>query len=269
MPARASRICAVLMYCWLLALPAVCHAETVLITGANSGLGFQFASQYAARGWKVIATHRRASVPDNLAALAAKFENVQVERLDVTRPSEIHALAAKLKDVPIDVLINNAGVKILGPMDDPRSFEAQQFGTLDYAQFDIFMHTNALGPIAIAQAFLGNVKASPHGKIISISSSSASISPPLTASHTGYWYAASKVALNLFMKYLAQDIRQDGIVVVLFQPGEVRTGILEYLKIPGLMDPAESVASMIRIIDTLTMADTGKFLTHNGSPQPF
>lgn len=91
-------------------LPRPTAAETVLITGANSGIGLEFTKQYAANGWTVIATYRRSQVPESLAKVTAEFKNVRVERMDVTRQDEIKALATRLKNVAIDVLINNAGV---------------------------------------------------------------------------------------------------------------------------------------------------------------
>src|SRR5579885_3743796 len=92
------------------AIPAAALADTVLITGANSGIGLEFARQYAAKGWTVIATHRRARTPASLADLAARYKSVRIEHLDVTNVEEAGALARKLAGVPIDVLINNAGV---------------------------------------------------------------------------------------------------------------------------------------------------------------
>src|SRR5262245_62022269 len=89
---------------------AVASAETVLITGANSGLGLEFTKQYAAKGWTVIATHRRRELPETLAAVVAEHPKVRVETLDVTDLEQAKALAAKLEDVPIDILVNNAGV---------------------------------------------------------------------------------------------------------------------------------------------------------------
>ncbi|MEZ5571595.1 MAG: SDR family oxidoreductase [Halioglobus sp.] len=248
---------------------AVCSAETVLITGSNSGIGYAFAEKYASMGWKVIATHRRSETPETLKTLAAKYDNVQVERMDVTSNSDIDSLAEKLKGTTIDVLINNAGTMIIGKLGDPETVASQQFGTLDFDQFDTFMHTNAMGPIKIAEAFVDNVKASKNGKIVNISSTAGSISPPISAFREGYWYKASKVALNMMMKNLAYDLKKDGIVVIMFHPGGVRTEILKDVKFPGLMEPSDSVNAMVTLIDKLTLADSGKFLAFDGKPQPF
>lgn len=248
---------------------AVCSAETVLITGANSGIGFAFAEQYASMGWDVIATHRRAETPETLNVLAQKYGNVQVERMDVTRNAEIDSLAQKLKGTPIDVLINNAGVMVVGKLGAPGVAAAQKFGTLDYEQFDTFMHTNVMGPIKIAEAFVSNIRASKDGKIVNISSTAGSITPPISAFREGYWYKTSKVGLNMVMKNLAYDLKKDGIVVILFHPGGVRSEKLKDIKFPGLMEPSESVGAMVKIIDNLTLADSGKFIDYNGKPQAF
>src|SRR3954466_8640617 len=95
-----------------LATPGLSAAQTVLITGANSGIGLEFAKQYAAKGWTVIATHRRAEIPKALKELSAHFKNVRVESLDVPNLAQVKELATRLVNVPIDVLINNAAVYI-------------------------------------------------------------------------------------------------------------------------------------------------------------
>src|SRR4249919_2483410 len=98
---------------FLVALGAVTRpasAETVLITGANSGIGLEFVKQYAAKGWTVIATSRRAGVPESLAGVIKDHKNVRVEKLDVTSADDLKALTTKLNGEPIDLLINNAGV---------------------------------------------------------------------------------------------------------------------------------------------------------------
>ncbi|MEZ5569491.1 MAG: SDR family oxidoreductase [Halioglobus sp.] len=252
----------------LVAFASLSSAETILVTGANSGIGFAFAEAYAAKGWTVIATHRRSEAPESLTTLAAKYPTVKIERMDVTDHAQIDALAKRLNGAPIDIIVNNAGMMVVGAVGDPKAVAAQQFGTLDYEQFDDFMHTNALGPIKIAEAFAPNIRASKSGKVVNISSTAGSISPPISPFREGYWYKTSKVALNMLMKNLAYDFKKDGIVVVMFHPGGVRTTKLKDVKLP-LMEPAESVSAMIKIIDGLTLADSGKFLRFDGTPEPF
>ncbi len=244
---------------------AVTHADTVLITGANRGIGLEFAKQYATRGWTVIATHRRDQTPATLAALAAQHDTVRVEQMDVTDHGQIDRLAAKLASTPIDLLINNAG--ITGDFTQPAP---QSFGTLDHEQFQRFMRTNALGPLKITEAFRDHVIAGKGKKVVAISSLAGSLSmqsgpvPP-----GGYWYKASKAALNLFMINVARELKPQGVVVALLSPGQVRVEKIADAKIPGLIEPEESIAGMIKVIDSLTLEDAGSFLRYSGEPQPF
>ena len=243
-------------------------AGTVLITGSNSGIGLEFAKQYSVRGWNVIATHRRDSIPATLRELSGRYPTVRVEHMDVTSKKDIDTLAKKLDGTPIDVLINNAGAVLLGDYDDPKSGAAQQFGTLDYSQFDVFMHTNVLGPVMIVEAFLDNIKAGKLKKIVNISSAAGSITMPVR--YPGmYWYKSSKTALNMVTKNLAFDLKKEGIIVVMFHPGGVRVEKLKNANFPGMIEPSESISGMIKVIDGLTMDDSGKFLTHTGETQPF
>src|SRR5690349_21916065 len=106
----ARALVAALSLAAVLAAPSAAAADTVLITGANSGLGLELVKQYAAKGWTVIATHRRDGVPDSLQPVIAEHPNVRAERMDVSSIDEVRALAAKLAGTPIDVLINNAGI---------------------------------------------------------------------------------------------------------------------------------------------------------------
>ena len=198
-------------------------ADTVLITGANQGIGLEFAKEYAARGWTVIATHRRTSTPEELAKLAAQYPLVRIERMDVTDPAQIAALGAKLKGVPIDILLSNAGLKCEpNPVNKPGGNTNQMFGTLDYKLLDDFIHTNVAGPLMISETFIGNVKASHQKKIIAISSSAAgSVSvPPFMPNGSPvpdhYWYRISKAALNSAMRLLSAQFKDQGIIVVMF-----------------------------------------------------
>ena len=259
--------------CLLVLLPLQALADTVLITGANSGIGLEFAKQYAARGWSVIATHRRDSTPDTLKALMQEHKNVRVEKMDVTDRAQVDALAQKLAGTPIDVLINNAGVFVLGGANGQWNnagahYDGQIFGTLDYQQFETFMKTNVAGPAMVTEAFAPLVKASRQKKIVSISSSNGQITgKPLCCGLI--WYRTSKAALNKLMIQVAQVLKKQGVTVALFNPGAVRVEKQKDLEFPGMIDTPTAVGGMIKVIDRLTIADAGKFLQYDGKDQPW
>ena len=166
-------------------------ADTVLITGANSGIGLELAQQYAAKQWTVIAVHRRDETPPSLAALSKEHPNVRVEKMDVTSQEQVFGLAKRLQGTPIDVLINNAGIFCL--CDWMEQDTSQRFGTLRYADFEPIFETNVKGLIMVSEAFVEHVKASRQKKIINISSAVGTISTPSVRS---FWYGASKAAVN-------------------------------------------------------------------------
>ncbi|MGC1457648.1 MAG: SDR family oxidoreductase [Steroidobacteraceae bacterium] len=249
-------------------------AQTVLITGANQGIGLEFAKEYAARGWTVIATHRRTSTPEELAKLAARYPKVRIERMDVTDPAQIAALGAKLKGVPIDILLNNAGLVRTEPVNKPGGNANQKFGTLDYKLLDDFVHTNVAGPLMITETFIANVKASRQKKIIAISSAAGSVSvPPFMPNGSPvpdhYWYRISKAALNSAMRLLSAQFKDDGIIVVMFHPGGVQVESFGDDKLPGFVPPPEAVGKMIRTIDGLTLKDSGRFMDNDGRDHPW
>ena len=245
------------------------RAETVLITGSNQGIGLEFAKEYAAKGWTVIATHRRDTTPNELATLQQLYPTkVRVERMDVTDPGQIKALALKLKGQPIDVLLNNAALIRFGPITDRRGSAGGLFGTLDYDQLDQFIHTNVAGPLRVTEAFIDNVRASRQKKIIAISSAAGMVSvPPRSADH--YGYRISKAALNSAMRLLAVQFKDEGIIVALFHPGGVQVESLGDLKLPGFVPPPEAVGKMIVTIDGLPLKDSGRFLQTDGRDQPW
>jgi NAD(P)-dependent dehydrogenase (short-subunit alcohol dehydrogenase family) len=256
------------------AAASLTSAETVLITGANQGIGLEFAKQYAARGWIVIATHRRTSTPEELAKLAAKYPKLHIERMDVTDAAQIEALGAKLKGQPIDILLSNAGLVRTDPLDKPGGNKNQMFGTLDYKLLDDFIHTNVAGPLKIAETFIANVKASKQKKIVAISSAAGSVSvPPFMPNGSPvpdhYWYRISKAALNSSMRLLAAQFEKDGVTVVMFHPGGVQVESFGSMKLPGFMPPEEAIGKMIKTIDGLTIKDTARFLDNDGKNHPW
>jgi NAD(P)-dependent dehydrogenase (short-subunit alcohol dehydrogenase family) len=245
-------------------------AETVLITGASQGIGLEFARQYAARGGNVIATHRRAATPAELAMLARKHSNLRVENMDVTDAAQIEALGEKLKGLPIDVLLHNAGYVRTEPLDQPGGNTNQLFGSLDYALLDEFVHTNVAGPLKITETFIENIRASRQKKIVAISSAAGSVSvPPFMPNGSPipdhYWYRITKAALNSAMRLLASQLEADGITVVMFHPGGVQVESFGTLKIPGLMSPQEAIGNMIGTIDRLSLKDSGRFIDNDGT----
>jgi len=245
----------IMIFAAILAQAQRAAADTVLITGANTGIGLEFAREYAAKSWTVIATHHRPTTPTELVDLAAKYKNVRVEKMDVSR-----------KGVPIDIVINNAGVYAGTPA-------AQDFGTFDYSLFDTIMAVNVRGPLMVMEAFVDNVKASHQKKFVSISSTVGSLTQPFPGSGAVF-YRTSKAALNKEMQVLADVLKPDGVSIFMIHPGQVRTDRLTSLS-PGIttskayMDPAESVGQMIPTIQRLTIAESGHFVRYDGEPLAF
>lgn len=227
---------------------------TVLITGANRGIGLEFVRQFAERGWNVIATARNPKKADELNALAAENGQIVVEQLDVTDHTRIDWLAETYRDQPIDILLNNAGLT-------PKY--ASAFKPLKGVDFDIALQSfevNAIGPLKLSQAFMSHVAASDQKKIIVVSSKGGSFaeSPEMPMM---YSYRGSKAALNMYMYTLSFESPKQGVIVTLISPGSVRTfeapgGV----KMPGMIEVDESVSKMLKVIDGLTPEDNGKFL---------
>jgi len=237
--------------------------NTVLVTGANRGIGFEFIRQYVEKGWRVIAGVRDPDRAEDLQSLAAGHDAINIEKLDVASVASIDALAAKLAGQPIDVLINNAG--IFG------EFADQAFGAIDFDQFDMFMRTNALGPLKMCEAFVPHVRAGRTRKMVSITSQAGSFGLDSGGLPGMYFYKSSKAAQNMIMRNVANDVKAHGIMVCILSPGMVNTAgeIPPERRFPGLIEPPESIAGMIDVIDRLTIDDNGSFIRYSGEPQPW
>jgi NAD(P)-dependent dehydrogenase (short-subunit alcohol dehydrogenase family) len=247
---------AAVMAAGLMASGAV-QAATVLITGSNRGLGLEFAKQYAAQGWTVIATTRKPAEAKELNDLAAKNKSVMVEKLDVTDLDSVKALAAKYKGKPVDVLINNAG--ILG--DVPK----QTFGNLDRDLFRQVMDTNVFGAFAVSEAFRENVAASEQKKIVALTSLLGSIT---TAGPGHTYYKASKAAMTMGLRVLGSESRKQGIIVGIIAPGVADTDMLKEFgyKGPLTVSAATAVEGMIKVIGSLTPEMVKKPINYDGKP---
>ena len=225
---------------------------TVLITGANRGLGLEFVRQYAARGWAVLACCRALAEALELAAVRG---NVEVHALDVRDLDAIASLARTLAGRPIDILLNNAGV--YGP-------QKMTLGRIDYDAWKEVLLVNTLAPARLAECFIENIATSDRKLIACISSKMGSIAANAEGRH--YLYRSSKAALNAVVKSLSIDLRERGMSVVTLHPGWVRTdmgGAEADLEIPT------SVTGIIGVLDRVKLADSGKFFDYDGSEIPW
>ena len=245
----------VILCLFLGALSAACsqaepHTDpTVLITGANRGLGLEYARQFTEKGYNVIGTARTPEDADALRALGAK-----VVQLDVTSQQSVYALAAELADQPIDILINNAGY-----------FNREDI-TLEAASADIFLRTmdiNAAGPLRVTQALIPNLMAGDMKKVISMSSQLGSIQRS-----SGQWYAyrASKTALNQINKIWSEEFSDQGFIFTVVHPGWVQTDMGGD---NATYTPEESVSGLLKVIDGLAAQDNGAFYDLKGETIPW
>jgi NAD(P)-dependent dehydrogenase (short-subunit alcohol dehydrogenase family) len=239
-------------------------APTILITGTSRGIGLEFTRQYAALGWNVIATCRRPHEANELQEIAAKHANVTIEELDVLRHDMIDALAKKYAKQPIDVLLNVAGF-----FGDPLQMKGSFFGRLNYDLWDLYVHTNAIGPLKMAEAFLGSVAASEQKKIMTISSQQGSIQASYGPG--SYFYRGSKAALDMFMHTLAEDvkIKRASALVGLFSPGLIIDDRTRNLPLEGKVERPIAVAGMIDIIENFTPEMSGGFYKWSGETVPW
>jgi len=216
---------------------------TILITGANRGIGLEFARQYSEDGWKVIATARQSSAElDGL--------DVEVKALDLSDADAVEAFPGKI-DRSLDLFIANAGTN--HPMNTD--------GVQNARDWEAMMMVNAIAPYQLGKALLPRMTSG--GKMIALSSGMGSI-----AENSGGWipYRTSKAALDMAWNCLSLEARSRGIPCVLFSPGWVKT------RMGGSgaeITSQESVSAMRRLIDRLTMDDTGKFMRRSGSEIPW
>jgi len=231
---------------------------TVLITGSNRGIGFEFVRQLAARDWRVIATTRSPEQASELAALAENDSNIRIETLDVTDDAEIAALKEKYTGEPIDVLLLNAAIGPTG---------LQPFAKLNMEDAQRYFAVNAIGPMQVAQAFYDNVKASKLKQIVVISSDSGSFGAG--SKIPALWhYKASKAALNMYFHTLAFETKRRGVITVMLHPGMVATNP-STARLPGAMPTPDSVRQMLDVIDALTPEDNGRFIDYRGESMPW
>ncbi len=247
--------------------------KTALITGTSKGIGLEFAKQYGAKDYNVIATYR-GELSAGLQSLKENNENIWLMDCSLDDLDQIDQMAENLADQDIDVLISNAG--LMGREGGPAAQIGERIGTLDYGLFDLYMATNVRAPAKLVECLLENVKRSKDKKIAIISSGAGSFGMPATLPGN-YWYKASKAALNMIMRNMADDIRSAGVTLLNFHPGLVITERLEpmrdmIMKMSGQEKPfetSEAVANMIETIDRSSIEQSGSFVRNDGSKMPW
>jgi NAD(P)-dependent dehydrogenase (short-subunit alcohol dehydrogenase family) len=235
------------------------YVPTVLITGANRGIGLEYVRQYAARGWNVIGTARKPAEAAELNDLAKANPRITVEQLDVSDLASIDALAKRWEGKPVDILVNNAG--ITGAAQD------QMFGKFNFPVYEQVFRTNVVGPLKMAEAFQKNLEASEQKKLVNVSSSEGSIGS-VTAGRL-FFYRSSKAALNMEMKNLALVLKNKGISLALINPGPVDTDMMKGMPKSFLRSKEQAVADLIRITDRLSVNNTGLFWNYSGEYLPW
>ncbi|CAH1667888.1 NAD(P)-dependent dehydrogenase (Short-subunit alcohol dehydrogenase family) [Chelatococcus asaccharovorans] len=220
----------------------------IVITGCDTGLGLEFARQYAADGHRVHATCLDLRNADEARAISG---DITVSKLDVTDHAAIEAFAEGLAGAPVDILLNNAGIGRPHP----------PFGQTDYANWRRILETNLIGPMKLAECLVENVAASELKTMAFVSSRMGSIA--LNNSGGSYAYRSSKAGLNMVVKSLAVDLAPRHVSVIALHPGWAATE-------PGGRVPvAESVAGMRGVLHRAGRHHTGIFQTYHDQPLPW
>lgn len=230
--------------------------KTILITGANRGLGLEFCRQYLEAGWRVIATTRLPSTAKVLTALAKEYSSLQIEALDVADFTQITSLSERLAEESIDVLLNNAGVY------GDRS--GQTFGAIDCQEWAKTFEINTMAPVKVAEAFLPQLENGRNKLIVSVSSLMGSMTD--NTSGGSLIYRSSKAALNAVMKSLAIDLKSKAIGILILHPGWVKTDMGGE---NALIEVEESVSGMIEQIKAFEIQQTGSFIRYDGGLVPW
>jgi len=227
--------------------------STILITGASRGIGLETARQFAMQeGWRVHASCRRPASAKELDVLRRRCEGrLAVHQLDVTDPGQIRSLAEALRDESIDILLNNAGVYGEGQT---------SFGHADESVWLDVLRVNTIAPLRMAEAFVGHVARSQRRIIATVSSRMGSIDDNGSGGY--YPYRSSKAGVNMVMRSLARDLAPRRIIAVALSPGWVRT---EMGGPQAPLSPERSVSGLRKVLTSLTLRDSGRFLEHDGA----
>ena len=237
--------------------------STIMITGANRGLGLEFAKKFAENGWKVLAMCRNLNDIDELKLISKKFD-INIFSLDVLDYSSIDECAHKLNNVSIDILLNNAGIQ--GSL-------LQSYDKIDYEEWKKVFSTNVMSVMKVCQSFLSHVESSEKKLVVNISSGTSSISlqnsaKSISSSSKGelYLYRTSKTALNMVSRCMAWELMPRGVSVILLSPGSICSDLGEA---KARLSLEESINNCYTLINSWAINNTGRFYLYDGSEIPW
>jgi len=229
--------------------------KTVLITGANRGIGLEFARQYLAEGWHVLAACRDPRRADDLRGVPQGAGRLDILKLDLSETSSFDSFAAEARSLAqkLDLLVNNAGIL-------PEHGDSD--GLAPESLTDAF-RVNTVGPVFLTRSLVPLLElAAPGALVVNISSTMGSIhSKEGEGPHGDYAYSISKTALNMATRLLANDLREKGIAVVAQCPGWVRTSMGGE---SATLSPAEAVTALRKTFAAVRIEDSGRFQDRHG-----
>jgi NAD(P)-dependent dehydrogenase (short-subunit alcohol dehydrogenase family) len=230
---------------------------TILLTGANRGIGLELTRQYAEDGWVVHACCRNPGTADDLNHLQSQYpDNIAIYALDVTDADQRNKLAKQLEETPIDILFNNAGIY--------GDIQHQQFGNSFAYVWQKTFETNVIAPMQMMETFKPQVAASELKLMANMSSKMGSIAD--NGSGGSYVYRSCKAALNAVCVSAAKDLADEGIQVAILHPGWVRTDMGGP---NGELSVQESAAALRNTLANFTPDDSGRFIDIDGSTIPW
>lgn len=235
--------------------------QVVVITGANRGIGLELTKQLVRKKYKVIATCRKPEKAEELRKIKKQNEEyIDIIQLDVTDKESREKAVEEIEKITskVDVLINNAGIIAGGTR---RNIP---FGELYKEDFVKVFKTNSIAPVLLTEKLFNLLQKAEKPRVVNISSQMGSIT--LKSYGGEYSYSASKAALNMFTKLMANDLRSQNIIVISMHPGWVKTDMGG----PAApITPEESAKGIINVIEKLSLPDSGKFFDYLGHELPW